>query len=93
MGLSQRQFAALVGAGYAMGEARNCSGLFCMRTTFSSEIETEPATQISNIFFTDLLGHHTFEETATSDGGNTMYMVRQEQKLNLFLYQIFDIPV
>ena len=74
MGLSQKQFAALVGAGYAMGEARNCSGLFCMRTSFSSEIVTGPSTQITNRFFTDLIGHHSFEETVI-DGGNTMYMV------------------
>ena len=76
MGLDQKQFAALVGAGYAMGEASNCSGLFCMRTSFSSEMVTEPATQITNRFFTDLLGHHSFEETNSTLGGNTMYMVR-----------------
>ena len=72
MGLSQRQFTAIVGAGYALGDARNCSGLFCLRTSFSSK--PEPSTELTNIFFRDLLDN-SFKETDTEDGGNTMYMV------------------
>merc|ERR1719232_1288971 len=58
MGLTQRQFAALLGAGYCLGETENCSGLFCNRQSFnkkfsSASLSSEPAT-LSNVFLQEL---------------------------------------
>ena len=56
MGLSNRQFAALLGAGYSLGQADHCDGLFCRRNSFS-QFPTKPSRLLSNVFFTDLLSH------------------------------------
>ena len=56
MGLSPRQFAALLGAGYSLGQADHCDGLFCRRNSFSQS-PPEPSRLLSNVFFTDLLNH------------------------------------
>ena len=56
MGLSPRQFAALLGAGYSLGQADHCDGLFCRRNSFSKS-PPQPSRLLSNVFFTDLLNH------------------------------------
>ena len=77
MGLTPRQFAALLGAGYLLGERGACAGLFCDRRSLvpsSSRGNTtgeEPA-QI-NKFFLDLLGNSF--QTVDLDSGDTMYIV------------------
>ena len=70
MGLSMRHFAALMGAGYSLGQAENCDGLFCNRLSFKS-----PATassSLSNKYFTDLLNNQWSETTVS---GRKMYQV------------------
>ena len=58
MGLSLRQFSALLGAGYSLGQTAHCDGLFCRRNSFSqSSPPPQPSRLLSNIFFTDLLSH------------------------------------
>ena len=34
MGLTDRQFAALLGAGYSLGQAGLCDGFYCQRNSF-----------------------------------------------------------
>ena len=56
MGLSLRQFSALLAAGYSLGQADHCDGLFCRRNSFSQS-RHKPSRLLSNVFFTDLLNH------------------------------------
>ena len=56
MGLTPRQFAALLGAGYSLGQEDHCDGLFCRRNSFS-QFPPQPSRLLSNAFFTDLLNH------------------------------------
>ena len=56
LGLSLRQFSALQGAGYSLGQTAHCDGLFCRRNSFSQS-RPQPSRQLSNVFFTDLLNH------------------------------------
>ena len=75
MGLTERQFAALLGAGYALGDSISCAGLFCRRNTFLSS-GFSPASVLSNVYFTDLLSH-SWQEFNLTTTGQTMYKVRQ----------------
>ena len=54
LGLTERQFAALLGAGYVLGDSADCAGLFCRRNSFLPS-GSSPASVLSNVFFTDLL--------------------------------------
>ena len=77
MGLTQRQFAALLGAGYSLGDTADCSGLFCNRNSFSSNFSTlssVPVPKLSNVFFINVLSYN-WEEIKISDN-ITMYQVR-----------------
>ena len=76
MGLTERQFAAVLGAGYALGASADCAGLFCQRNSFHPSGST-PSSVLSNVYFTDLLGNSWQEYTASN--GNTMYKVIQTQ--------------
>ena len=78
MGLTPRQFAALLGAGYLLGERGACAGLFCDRRSLvpsssrgNTTEEEEPA--LTNQFFLDLLGNSF--QTVDVDSGDTMYIV------------------
>ena len=64
MGLTPRQFAALVGAGYAIGDSGSCDGLYCQRNSFSGSANIQ--TSLSNVFFNDLLNNQ-WEETIIED--------------------------
>ena len=46
----------LQGAGYSLGQAAHCDGLFCRRNSFSQS-RHKPSRLLSNVFFTDLLNH------------------------------------
>ena len=65
MGLSNKQFAALLGAGYSLGQADHCDGLFCLRNSFSQS-RPQPSSLLSNVFFTDLLNHQWQPVTTTT---------------------------
>merc|ERR1719450_860568 len=69
MGLTLRQFSALLGAGYSMGESQQCDGLFCQRNSFSSG-GSQPR-NLTNIFFTDLLSNQKWESVRKS--GRAMF--------------------
>ena len=71
MGLTKRQFTALVGAGYALGHSADCDGLFCQRNSFSNW-RSHPPPRLSNIFFSDLLSH---QWKPVSTGGRKMFQV------------------
>ena len=57
MGLTLRQFSALQGASYSLGQAAHCEGLFCRRNSFNPSSRPQPSSLLSNVFFTDLLNH------------------------------------
>ena len=77
MGLTPRQFAALLGAGYLLGERGACAGLFCDRRSLvpssSRGNTTEEEPVLTNQFFLDLLGNSF--QTVDVDSGGTMYIV------------------
>ena len=73
MGLTNKQFAALVGAGYAIGDSSNCAGLFCRRNSFHTS-GSSVSSVLSNIYFKDLLSNSWQEYNSTSNG-NIMYKV------------------
>jgi len=51
MGLTPREYAALHGAGYALGQTKDkCSGLYCQR-------DATPIPELSNIFFKRIVNH------------------------------------
>ena len=70
MGLTTRQFAALMGAGYALGQDSNCAGLFCNRKSFNGP--QTPSKLMSNRYFNELLSN-TWNEANIN--GATMYQV------------------
>ena len=76
MGLSPRQFAALVGAGYAVGDSASCDGLYCRRNSFSGSATAQ--TSLSNVFFNDLINNQ-WEETIVVD--RQLYKVIKEEFL------------
>ena len=75
LGLTERQFAALLGAGYALGQSADCAGLFCRRNSFLPSGPSPPPSVLSNVFFTDLLTH-TWQEFNQTTNNRTMYKVR-----------------
>ena len=79
MGLTERQFAAILGAGYALGDSAGCAGLFCRRNTFHSS-GASPTSDLSNVYFTDLLSHNWQEFNQTTNN-QTMYKVRELLRL------------
>ena len=48
MGLTTLEYAALHGAGYAIGQPTDCVGLYCRR-------DTKPIDKVSNVFFKNLI--------------------------------------
>ena len=78
MGLTQRQFAALLGAGYSLGDTENCAGLFCNRNSFYSKFSSPSLSSVpaslSNVFFIDVLGNDWKEVNITTNV--TMYQVK-----------------
>ena len=71
-GLTNRQFAALAGAGYSLGQSTDCDGFFCQRNTFLTSTTTSPSTHLSNVFFNDLLNNQWAEHHV---GDRLMYKV------------------
>jgi len=80
MGLSNREFAALIGIGYAIGDTQNCNGLFCRRNTFQGSKSISES--LSNVFFQDLLSH-TWQEFSVPSTGKKMYKADGKEKLML----------
>merc|ERR1711970_461125 len=66
MGLTQREFTALIGAGYSVGDPGDCDGLFCRRDSFSGNKSV--STSLSNIFFKTLLSESWAAYTVPSTG-------------------------
>merc|ERR1712099_56492 len=50
MGLTPKEYAALHGAGYALGQVGECAGLFCQR-------DVQPKSALSNIFFKNIVDY------------------------------------
>ena len=63
MGLSTRQFLALLGAGYAIGQDHDCQGLYCRRSS-GSGVKLHPI--LNNVFFNDLLDNQWYPTTVNS---------------------------
>ena len=83
LGLTERQFAALLGAGYALGDSSaECAGLFCRRNSFLSSDSGPASSVLSNVFFTDLLTN-TWQEFNQTTNNLTMYKVRTETEIFL----------
>ena len=83
LGLTERQFAALLGAGYALGDSSaECAGLFCRRNFFLSSDSGPASSVLSNVFFTDLLTN-TWQEFNQTTNNLTMYKVRPETEIFL----------
>ena len=76
MGLTVRQFTALMGAGYSIGHSGDCEGLFCQRNVFS-ETGTKPSKVLSNIFFRELLRE---EWEPVRRQGRDMFQVREGEE-------------
>jgi len=66
MGLTQREFAALNGAGYAVGDSIDCDGLYCRRNSFKGT--SSVSSSLSNNFFLTLLSENWEEHTIPSTG-------------------------
>ena len=64
MGLDLRQAAALIGAGYAVGDAGDCDGFYCQRNSFLSSSGGAVSTHLSNVYFNDLLSNQWKEYQA-----------------------------
>ena len=79
MGISQKQYAALVGAGYAVGGIDGCRGLYCKRLTKTSGDFINA--NLSNAFFTDLLDN-TWEEIEV----NNFKLYKAKDRV-LFMYK------
>ena len=80
MGLSKKEFAALIGIGYAVGDSQNCNGLFCRRNSFYGSKSISEF--LSNAFFQDLLSH-TWQEFTVPSTGKKMYKAEGKKKLML----------
>lgn len=80
-GLTNRQFAALLGAGYSLGQSTRCDGFFCQRNSFLATTTNSPSTQLSNVFFNDLLNNQWREHQV---GDRLMYKVRSHLFLTFF---------
>ena len=86
-GLTNRQFAVLVGAGYSLGQSSDCDGFFCQRNTFLDSTPTQPSRHLSNVFFNDLLNNQWMEHQV---GDRLMYKVRSHLFLGLLLLSLFS---
>jgi len=62
-GLSQREYIALIGVGYAVGDSSDCEGLFCRRDSFTGSPSV--SSSLSNIFFHTLLSNTWESHTAS----------------------------
>jgi catalase/peroxidase HPI len=92
MGVTVREYAALHGAGYAIGQTNECYGLYCQRDNHVSD----PV--LSNCFFTVLLSNEWKEDSNSKTGemvfksvGNpnlSMYKVDVQFKYNAELLAI-----
>eukprot|EP00092_Neocalanus_flemingeri_P010303 GFUD01011100.1.p1 GENE.GFUD01011100.1~~GFUD01011100.1.p1 ORF type:complete len:745 (-),score=81.08 GFUD01011100.1:67-2301(-) len=87
LSLTQREFAALNGAGYAVGDLRDCDGLFCRRNSFqtavaNSERPYSTTSNLSNIFFLTLLSER-WDKYTIPDTGKEMYKARGKDHLML----------
>ena len=71
MGLTYRQAAAILGAGYSMAQPGPCDGLFCQRNSFLNSTSSV-SVNLSNVYFNDLLNHQ-WEEFQVAD--RMMYKV------------------
>jgi len=78
MGLTQKEFAALNGAGYSIGDSFDCEGLFCRRDSFlgASSVSSE----LTNEFFKTLL-RETWEVYTITNSNRTMYKARGKDLL------------
>jgi len=84
MGLTTRQFAALMGAGYALGQDSDCAGLFCNRKSFSGP--QPPSTMMSNRYFNELLSN-TWNEVTIN--GDTMYQAEGSSGLMMYKTDLY----
>lgn len=80
MGLTQREFAALNGVGYAVGDSSDCDGLYCQRNSFQET--TSVFSSVSNIFFQNLLSEN-WEEYTIPSTGKQMYKATGKNLLML----------
>ena len=71
MGLTYRQAAAILGAGYSMAHSGPCDGFFCQRNSFLNSTSSV-SVNLSNVYFNDLLNHQ-WEEFQVAD--RMMYKV------------------
>ena len=72
MGLSMTQFAALLGAGYSVGDMGDCDGLYCQRTSFRGR--SSQASSLTNKFFIDLL-NNSWEQVSIGES-RQMFQVK-----------------
>eukprot|EP00092_Neocalanus_flemingeri_P034784 GFUD01037856.1.p1 GENE.GFUD01037856.1~~GFUD01037856.1.p1 ORF type:complete len:538 (+),score=83.50 GFUD01037856.1:171-1616(+) len=87
LSLTQREFAALNGAGYAVGDLRDCDGLFCRRNSFQTAVANyerpySTTSNLSNIFFLTLLSER-WDKYTIPDTGKQMYKARGKDQLML----------
>eukprot|EP00092_Neocalanus_flemingeri_P007602 GFUD01008204.1.p1 GENE.GFUD01008204.1~~GFUD01008204.1.p1 ORF type:complete len:657 (+),score=134.32 GFUD01008204.1:264-2234(+) len=80
MGLTQREFVALNGAGYAVGDSSDCDGLYCRRNSFIGTSTVSSC--LSNIFFVTLLSEN-WEEYTIPSTGKKMYKAAGKDLLML----------
>jgi len=76
-GLTQREFAALLGAGYSIGDSSDCDGLFCRRDSFHGA--PSMSTSLSNVFFLTLLSENWAKYTIPSTGKEMYRAVGKDQ--------------
>ena len=76
MGLLKKEFAALIGVGYAIGDSNNCDGLFCLRNSFYG---STPSGSLSNIMFRDLLTN-TWQKHSVQRKGKKVKMYKKLYK-------------
>merc|ERR1712142_817711 len=80
MGLTQREFTALIGAGYSVGDSGDCDGLFCRRDSFTGSKSV--STSLSNIFFKTLLSE-SWAAYTIPDTGKQMFKAEGKDLLIL----------
>jgi len=78
MGVSKREFAALNGIGYAIGDTADCDGLFCRRNSFYGSKSVSQG--LSNIFFLDLLSN-SWQDVSVAETGKKMYKAKGKKEL------------
>lgn len=51
-GLSFREFTALYGGGYVIGDTKDCNGIYCLRASYhQNDVDAKPIEKLSNKFF------------------------------------------